>query len=139
MMYDTQINVCEKIFFKRELSENEKEIAANLIKEGQLKRRDDDEITVDIPLFTLDQKKEFDILANKYFADIAPKIADVVKRYTDGYIKLFPKHLKNDAEQAMYFFFIGGFYANMVMISQDKNLLDKPSSSSSCDVIIQFK
>jgi RNA polymerase sigma factor (sigma-70 family) len=139
MMYDVQINVCEKIFFKQDLSEKEKELSANLIKDGQLKRRSDDEIAVDIPFFTIEQKKEFDVLADKYFANIAPKIADVVKRYTDGYIKLFPKHLKEDAEQAMYFFFIGGFYANMVMIAQDKNLLDKPSPNNCCDVIVQFK
>jgi hypothetical protein len=113
--------------------------AANLIKDGLLKRSTDDEIIVDIPFFTLEQKKEFDVLVDKYFDSIAPKIADVVKRYTDGYIKLFPKHLKDDAEQAMYFFFIGGFYANMVMIAQDRNLLDKPSQNNCCDVIVQFK
>jgi len=139
MMYDFQINVCEKIFFNRELSEKDKEIAAGLIKDGILKRRSDDKIIVDISFFTLEQKREFDVMIDKYFAGIVPKIADVVKRYTDGYIKLFPKHLKDDAEQAMCFFFVSGFYANLIMIAQDKNLLDKPSPNSFCDVIIQFK
>lgn len=139
MMYDFQINVCEKIFFGQELSEKEKEIAAVLIKDGQLKRQSDEQITIEIPFFTLEQKKAFDVLADKYFAGTAPKIADIVKRYTNGYIKLFPKHLKEDAEMAMYFFFTGGFYAKIIMIAQDKNLLDKPSPNSFCDVIVQYK
>lgn len=138
-MYDFQINVCEKIFFKRELSEKEKEIAANLIKDGQLKRQTDDKIIVDIPIFTLEQKKEFDGLIDEYFNGIAPKIADIVKKYTDGYTNVFPKHLKDDVDRAMYYFFIGGFYANIIMIAQEKNLLEKPSSVTYCDVIIQFK
>ncbi|MCL2776248.1 MAG: hypothetical protein FWD71_23345 [Oscillospiraceae bacterium] len=137
-MYDTQINVCEKIFFKRELSEKDKEIAANLVKDGLLKHQGD-EIIIDIPFFTLEQKKEFDILADKYFAGIAPKISDIGKRYTNGYMKLFTKHLKEDVEQAMYHFFIGGFYANIVKIAQDRNLFDIPSPNSFCDVIVQFK
>ena len=139
MMYDIQINVCEKVFFNRELSEKDKELAAGLIKDKILKHESDDKIIVDIPFFKLEQKKEFDVLIDKYFDGIVSKIADVVKRYTDGYIKLFPKHLKSDAEQAMCFFFVGGFYANLIMVAQENNLLDNPSPDSFCDVIIQFK
>ena len=139
MMYDFQINVCEKIFFKRELSEDEKEVAANLIKSRRLKLQDNKEIILNIPLMTMKQKKEFDDLVDKYFADIAPKIADIIIRYTNGYAKLFPKHLKDDVEQAMYHFFVGGFYANMIRIAQDRNLLDKPSPDSFCDVVFQYK
>jgi len=54
-------------------------------------------------------------------------------------MKLFPKHLKDDVERAMNYFFIGGFYANLIMIAQDKNLIKRPSPNSFCDVILQFK
>lgn len=139
MMYDVEINVCEKLLLKLDLFENEKEIAANLLKNGSLKHQADQQITVDIPFFTLEQKREFDILADKHFINIAPKIADVVKRYTDGYAKSFPKHLKEDVERAMNYFFVGGFCANIILIAQDKGLLEKPSSNSYCDVILQYK
>ena len=134
-----QTNVCEKIFFKHELSEDEKETTAALIEVGRVTRQADGELVVNIPFITLDQKKEFDALVDKYFAGIAPKITDIVKRYTDGYMKLFPTHLKEDVEQAMYYFFIGGFYANITKIARDRNLLEAPAPDTFCDAIIQYK
>lgn len=133
------VTVCEKIYFKQELSEKEKEIAANLIKDGRLTRHDNGQITVNIPFITLEQRKTFNELADKHFGSIALKITDAVKKYVDGYAKLFPKHLKEDVEQAMHYFFIGGFYANFIKIARDRNLLDAPPDNAYCDIIIQYK
>ena len=137
MMYDSQINICEKLIGHGKLNEKEKEIAADMIQNGFLENAGGN-IRICVPYFTFSQKEQFDRLAEEYFQEFMPKYAEALRKYADGFRKLFPKHLQQEANQAVYFLFVN-FYVKIVTAAQEKDLIGVPGDGQICDALIQFR
>lgn len=134
MLIDTKINVCEMILNGSPLSDKEKEIASELIRDGYLSPGRE----VLIPSFTRDEKRAFDALAEERFRGVMPEYVEAFERHIDGYRKLFPAHLREEADRAFHFLFVG-LFTYLSMAAQEKGLLERPSPTAACDVLIQFK
>lgn len=136
MMTDNLINVCEDILTKGSTTyEND---AALAIKDGYIIRRDNGELFVDTPAFTLEQKRCFDELVERIFAPLMPEYSDIVERFVAEIIKLYPKHLSEDAQRDCQGFFFG-FYEAIEEYCVKKGRLSPPEDNWVCDVLIQWK
>jgi len=96
-LFDYEIDVCQAILKNQTLGENQKEIAAGLIAKGFLAKSKTGELTCAVPVFTKEQHDMFATIAAHVFADLMPLYSREIKRFVDGYVKIFPKHLKDDA------------------------------------------
>lgn len=138
MMTTDNINICERILYGIDCPETLKEKIAILIKDGILKSEQGRKITVNIPYLSLEQKKKFDMLAESYFEGVMPDYMEYLKKYADGYQKLFPANLKDDVQRACHYLFTNMF-TRIVLFGQELALLEAPSSGSVCDVLVQWK
>lgn len=141
MMGMNEINLCEEILTHKPtelLEDRDKEKLAYLIREGYIKKGDEQKLEVAIPYLTLEQKKQFDCLAEKCFGPIMDQIVDAVERYVVGYKKLFPKHLKDDVQRTCNYLFMG-LLANVIGYAQEQGWIQRPKEGSVCDILIQFK
>ncbi len=111
MMYDHEIDVCHAVLQKQELSEKQKEIVAKLIEEKYLARDEGNEIVCNISVFTKTQFDLFTTLVKEIFIDFLPFYSDQIKQYLNGYIELFPKHLKEAANRNGFHVFVAMFKA----------------------------
>ena len=96
-LFDYELDVCQAVLQKELLDEKQKEIAATLIANGFLAKSEDGDMICNVPIFTKEQHNTFARTAVDVFADCLPLYAEKVKQYVNGYVKLFPKHLKDDA------------------------------------------
>ena len=111
MMFTDEIDVCHAILRKDELTEKQKEYAAKIIAEGYLTKNDLGEIVCDIPVFTKEQHDLFVASVKEDFADFLLFYSEQVKKYLAGYMKLFPKHLKEATERNGFYVFVALFKA----------------------------
>lgn len=133
--YD-KINICERIINRMPLTDDEeKEKAAEMIAAGYLSSCNGD-IKLMIPTLTLAQKRYFDNLADNHFKSFMPKYVKIITSFTDGYRKLFPKHLMQEVDRALHQLSIG-FFANAVNVAQQRGLLNRPAPDEICDVLVQ--
>lgn len=137
MMFDNEINVCEDILCHREITD--KDSAASAIQEGFVSRNRSGELTVLVPAFTKEQYEEFNVLAEKNFAQVIGRYADTVAKYVEGYKKLFPAHLEEEIARACHYMFLALYATTICRTAQEKGLLAVPAQGSICDVMIQFK
>ncbi|MCL2405390.1 MAG: sigma-70 family RNA polymerase sigma factor [Defluviitaleaceae bacterium] len=79
------------------IDDKQKEIAAALIAKGFLARGNDSEMVCAVPVFSKEQHDIFAETAASVFAQLMPVYAGKIKTYVNGYAKVFPKHLKEDA------------------------------------------
>ena len=110
-MFDYEIDVCQAVLQNETLDEKQKEIAANLIEKGFLITSDNGEINCNIPVFTKEQHDLFTKSATDIFGDFLPFYAEKIGVFVDGHIKLFPKHLKDDARLNGAYLFAAMFNA----------------------------
>ena len=137
MMYDTEINVCEDILCRREITDLDS--AASIVQNGFAVREENGCLTVLTPAFTQEQYRAFTGLAEKAFAPCIGRYAELAAKYVEGYQKPFPPHLKEDVDRVCHDMFLT-IYANTICrTAQEKGLLQVPAQSSVCDVLIQFK
>lgn len=136
MMYDYEINACEDIL-KSGRSDNIDAVTL-AIQHGFIVKKDDGELFVTVPAFTMEQKERFDAVADKYLAPLMDDYSRLVSEFVSGYKKLFPKHLSDDADrrccgvfEAMYTFFTEH--------AQKSGEIEPPSENCYCDVLIQFR
>ena len=136
MLRSHEMDVCQSMLQKSELSESQKECAAQLLAGGYLAKNKDGEIICTIPAFTKAQHEQFLASAKRIFADFLPFYADEVKKYLAGYTKLFPKHLKEATERNSYYVFI----ALLKAVAADwlrSGKITLPHGTV-CDVLIQM-
>lgn len=136
MMYDNYINVCEDIL--RDGKTDDIESLANAIKDGYIVKRNDGSLFVTSPAFTMEQTECFYKIVETYLTPHIDEYSKAVYGFVEGYKKLFPKHLRDDAErmcQGIYF----GMYSVIVEYAQRTGKIRMPSKNCYCDVIQQFK
>ncbi|MBQ8849770.1 MAG: sigma-70 family RNA polymerase sigma factor [Clostridia bacterium] len=136
MMYDNYVNVCEDILLDGKTADVES--AANAIRDGYIVKRQDGSFFVTVPFFTIEQKAEFDAIADRHLAPLMPEYSDVINGFVSGYKKLFPKHLGDDADRLCHNTFMGA-YEVIIGYAQRTGAIAMPSPSCYCDVLVQFK
>ena len=134
MMFDTCTNVCEDLIF-RGVSDDMYSVA-EAIKDGYIIKREDGSLLVTVPCFTAEQKREFDAIAEKYFAELMPEYMRITEGFIANYKKLFPRHLCDDVDRMCQDMF-SGLYAAVVAYGQKNGDFDMPSENCYCDVMIQ--
>lgn len=133
-MRKNELKVCEKIINGNAITEADKEFAATAIKDGFLKKPGE-KPELNTPFFPIEQYKRFRELFPSIFEDIMPLYNQQIKKYADGYIKLFPKHLKNKASgdcAGLFRMFIKKIIGVWV-----KDGKIKISPDSVCDVLVE--
>ncbi len=136
MMYDTYINACHDIMLTGQAKEPG--IAAEIIQEGYMKRNENGDLQILVPIITLDQKKKFDAIVEELFEPLMPEYVAIVKDFIAGYKKLFPKHLEEDAQRMCQGFFLG-FYDAVAEYCIEQGRLPKPCNDWICDVLVQWR
>lgn len=136
MMSDSYINVCEDILTKG-FTENEKD-AADAIRDGYIIRLDSGKLFVPTPAFTLEEKQRFDEITDKIFSPLMPEYNCIVEGFVSEYIKLYPKHLSEDAQRQCQGFF-NGFFEAIADYSVKHGKLIPLDNNAVCDVLIQWK
>lgn len=134
MMFDHEIDVCHAVIQNENLTEKQIEYAAKLIAEGYLVKQENGEIICAVPVFT---KKQYDLLISltkELYEDFLPFYSEQVKKYLDGYMKLFPKHLKEQAGRNGFHVFVALFKA--VAADWIKNDKINIPNASICDALI---
>ena len=111
MMFSNEIDVCQAVLQGQELSETQIETAAKLIADGYLAKDELGNVVCTVPVFTKEQYDLFHASAKTIFAGFLPIYAEEVKKYLDGYMKLFPKHLKDATERNGFYVFVAIFKA----------------------------
>ena len=97
-MRPQELKVCEKIMNGESITESDKEAAALAIKNGFLKKSGE-KIEINVPYFSFSQYQKFRELLPE-MENMMPSIQKQVKKYRDGYKKLFPSHLKNKVDSS---------------------------------------
>lgn len=97
ILFDYELDVCQAVLQKVVLDDKQKEIAATLIASGFLAKTESGETICTVPVITKEQHDLFVQNAIDIFADVLPLYSELVKKFVDGYVKIFPKHLKDDA------------------------------------------
>lgn len=136
MMYDYCINVCEDILMHGHSDDIDGVTYA--IQNGDIERREDGELFVTIPAFTLEQKAKFENIADKYLAPLMDEYTALVKKFTEGYVKLFPKHLADTAKRNCKGKFFD-LYSVIINYAQKTGAIKMPSKGYVCQVLEQFK
>lgn len=136
MMYDTYINACHDILLTGQAKEPG--IAAEIIQEGYVKRNENGELKVLVPVITIEQKKQFDAIVEELFEPLMKEYVAIVEKFIAGYKKLFPKHLVEDAQRMCRGFFVG-FYDTVAEYCIEQGKLAKPCSDWICDVLVQWR
>ncbi|MGI6654037.1 MAG: RNA polymerase sigma factor [Christensenellales bacterium] len=134
MMFSNEIDVCQAILKGQALSEAQKEAAAKLIAEGYLEKDESSQVICAVPVFTKEQYDLFLMSAKTIFADFLPLYAAEVKKYVNGYLKLFPKHLKEASERNGFHVFVALFRA--VAAHWQRNSKINIQDGAVCDVLI---
>jgi hypothetical protein len=98
--------VCMKVLKGEDISEEEKEFAASAIKKGYIKNNEG-KLELAIPAVSVEQGKEFRKIIWDDYDDIMPEYKKHVKKYADGYKKLFPERFR---EYAPCYFIFGNLY-----------------------------
>lgn len=135
MMTDSMINICEKVINKVSI-ENTESIAL-VIEKGFVKREDNGELVLTVPTFLKEQKTIFDEKVDEHFKPFISNYIKAVNAYTNGYKKLFPKHLEDEAIRVCNYLFIT-LFTHMTRMAQEKGLLESPKLNSICNVLIQL-
>lgn len=136
MMYDTYINVCEDILTTGTTQDIDS--LANAIQEGYIIKKDDGSLFVTTPMFTMKQMEAFHQIVEKYLAPCVSEYANCVSHFVNGYKKLFPNHLQEDADRMCQSMFVG-MYSTLIDYAQRTKQIQLPSEKCYCDVIQQFK
>ena len=134
MMFDTYINACEDLIY--EGHSVDKNAVANAIQDGYIVKKDDGSFFVTVPCFTAEQKRTFDAVVEKYFAEPMPEYARIAESFIADYKKLFPKHLSDDVDRMCQNMFLN-LYVTVVAYAQKRGDFEMPSKNCYCEVMIQ--
>ena len=131
-MQPKQLKVCEKIIKGDSIGEEEKEFAAMAIKNGFIIKTGE-KLELNVPYFNISQYEKFRDSLTDIFDDIMPLYQQQFKKYTDGYKKLFPPHLKDKPGNGIGF----SSLLRKAICEWINNGKIKISSDSVCNVLVE--
>ena len=135
MMYDINIDACEDIIYRG--STEQKDGAAGAIRDGYIEKRGA-ELFVTVPSFTKEQKAAFDEIILRHFTPVMEEYNRCVTAYTDGYRKLFPAHLADDAQRMCSNMF-PALSKTIIRRGQETGRLSEGNPDRYCDVMVQWR
>ncbi len=135
IMYNTDINVFEDIMTKG--TTEDKNSALHAIEQGYIERRND-ALFLTVPMFTREQKAEFDAIVERYIEPLIDDYAEAVKKFASGYKTLFPHHLSDDADRACADMMLG-LYPAFTRIAEREGIVTRVESDRFCEVLVQKK
>jgi len=136
MMQDGGVNVCQDILERGRTEDVD--MAARLVQDGYIHRREEGHFLVTIPAFTKAQKEQFNQIVEQHLAPLAQEYFVCVSNFLKGYEKLFPKHLSDvivRMRRQMYF----EMYDVIAAYAQESGEGPGLKEGSVCDVLIQYK
>ncbi len=136
MMYCNEIDVCDAVLRGQELTDKQKEIAAELIANGYLSRDESGRILCTIPVFTRELDELFTAEAKSIFADFLPFYAEEAGKYLDGFLKLFPKHIRDKAKWFSAYIFVS-LFKEIAKDWHEKGRINIPRGAV-CDVLVMM-
>ena len=136
MMYADYINVCQDILFDGKTDDID--ALANAISDGYIIKREGGSFFVTTPAFPIDQMERFYEIVETVLIPHVEKYAELVYQFAEGYKRLFPKHLQEDADRMCQQLFVG-MYTVIVAYAQRTGQIEMPSEHCWCDVIYQFR
>lgn len=136
MMYDYYINACADILYTG-TAENA-EHATGAIQAGYIQRKEDGSLFVTVPAFTLAQQDEFFALVKNYLFPLGEEYTTAVENLLNGYAKLFPKHLQEEAQRLSHHMFFE-LFSVVASYAQRNGIIKMPSLDYVCDVLLEFK
>lgn len=134
-MTDNMINACVDIVLHGKSDDTES--VADAIQKGYIKRNENGSLLVTVPLFKKEQRDEFFSLTEKYLFPLGEEYAKCVDSLLAGYKKLFPKHLKDEADFFTRHLFFS-LYAVLINCWQRRGQIKMPSEDFHCDVLRNF-
>ena len=137
MMYKQYIEVCLEILEHGKTKPDWKNAPACAARDGYIRIKDNVE-TVLVPYFTKEQKERFDALAEEIFSPLMEEYKKAVKDFTEGYKKLFPTHLYDDAQRMCHGFFLD-FFDTVARYCIKNGILKHPESDWRCSVLVKIK
>lgn len=160
MMWDKYIDVCEMLLRQQSADAKgramgdesgrtvhgaeaaippvNRDAAALAIQEGYIVRREDGSLFVTAPAFTRVQKNRFDEIVRKNLAPIVEEYKACVDKFLTGYKKLFPEHLRADANYMCSHMFFS-MYSVIIAMAQRNGEIERPTPGSFCDILVQYR
>lgn len=134
--YSSQVvNVCDDIL--KTGKTDDEYTAAEMIKEGYLSRSEDGKLSVNIPVFTKEQKVALLKAAEKHLAPLWPEYNAIFSSFVEGWCNLIPARLSDDAKRLSYGFFYG-LLETLFKYGEESGQIAPPETPY-CEILIQHK
>jgi hypothetical protein len=101
-LYENELDVIHAVLRKNKLDEGQKEIAAKQIMVGRLVKNDSGEVVSALPLITKEQYDLYTVLSDEIMNGFMPVYTEHINKFMEGYLKLCPKHLMEDARRVSF-------------------------------------
>lgn len=133
MMFKEYIEVCHDILTQGKT--DNKNIAAHAAQKGFITIKDG-VASLSVPYFTMEQKARFDSLAGEILNPAGEEYKKAAESFAEGYKKLFPKYLSDDAQRMCSYLFKDLFDAFSRYCIKN-GILQKPENDWSCSVLLE--
>ena len=115
-----------------------KEIVADLIMKGFVIKDEGGKQVLTIPYISKENENKLYELVEKYLSPLMDEYLEIVKKFASEYIKLFPKHLNDEAIRWSRNAFLG-LFNKIHNYGQNNNLIDKANDNSYLEVMLDLK
>lgn len=115
-----------------------KEIVADLIMKGFVIKDRDGKLVLTIPYISKENENKLYEIVEKYLSPLMDEYLEIVKKFACEYIKLFPKHLEDEAVRWTRNVFLG-LFNKIHNYGQSNNLIDKVVDNSYLEVMLDQK
>ena len=133
---DISVNACMEIV--NGLEPTDKEIVADLIMKGFVIKNENKQLVLTIPYMSKDNENKFYEIVEKYLAPLMDEYLEIVKKFASEYIKLFPKHLEDEAVRWSRNAFLG-LFNKIHNYGQNNNFIEKAIEDSYLEVMLDQK
>lgn len=116
----------------------DKEIVADLIMKGFVIKDETCKLVLTIPYISKENENKLYEIVEKYLAPLMDEYLEIVKKFANEYIKLFPKHLEDEAIRWSRNAFLG-LFNKIHNYGQSNDCIDKAIKDSFLEVIRDFK
>ena len=116
----------------------DKEIVADLIMKGFVIKDESAKLVLTIPYISKENENKLYELVEKYLSPLMDEYLEIVKKFASEYIKLFPKHLNDEAIRWSRNAFLG-LFNKIHNFGQNNNSIDKVIDNSYLEVMLDLK
>ena len=117
---------------------NNKEIVADLIMNGFVVKNETDELVLTIPYISKENENKLYEIVEKYLSPLMDEYLEIVKKFAIEFIKLFPKHLEDEAVRWSRNTFLG-LFNKIHNYGQNNDFICKAIEDSYLEVMLDNK